>query len=152
MSKIFEFFADTTRESVKQQGFTSAIDEGLTASELRELEMQHLRPESVPKPVTKAKDPIEDRTVKIRFGSDEDLAFFKKFIRTHQYQGLNTYDTGIIIDLLRMLDRDGIKYSRSGRYFYYESKNGRVIKAFRRMRNVRKKGGKTGKRRVIQRV
>jgi len=130
MAGITKFISDKSREKSIIEQFNLLLKKAKTVKEIREIEMRLLRPEPIRKyQGTKAAiSPFKRRSVLVVFPNEGHINRLAKFMRLSTYQGNNTHDVELFIELFSLLESGRIKWRPKKKKFYFKTKKGKEIK------------------------
>ena len=109
---ISELFGKGGRETNVMERFAAAI-KGKDASEVRIIEMTLLKPTAITPYTgpTMGRSDYEKRSITMAFKSEEDVDRLGKYIRINKFSHNNTYDVGILMEVLRLLESGRLRWS-----------------------------------------
>lgn len=122
---ITTFVSKKSREQNVMAKFEKLI-RGKSDKEIREIEMQLLKPAPVPayrgpKPV---RADFKRRSLRLAFPNKSAIKRWAKWIRISQYVENNTHDVAIFMELLKLLENDRLAWDPKKKRFYVLSRKG----------------------------
>lgn len=118
--KIFE---QEKQEKFNFKRYLKAID-GKGQDEQRKIEMALLRPEPIPqytgpKP---RQSKFKSRTITLTFPNASDIKRLGSFVKINTYIDANTYDVGMFVEMMNLLEDDTLRWDPNKKSFYIEEK------------------------------
>lgn len=97
---------------------------------LRDLEMHLLKPSVIPKykGPKSGKTNFEKCSLLFVFPSPQSIARLSKFITINTYMENNTYNVEFLMELIKLMERERIKWNSISKKFYMVTKTGKKIK------------------------
>jgi len=102
-----------------------------TKEQIREIEIQLLKPEPIPfynYKKDKRQNAIDKKTISLILPDVKYLDLWSRHFRISKHIKNNSYDTAFIVKILQLIDKNRIQFDSSRNEYYLISKNNRKIK------------------------
>lgn len=118
---ISDFLGKRVRSRVER--FQEAVEKGVSKEERRHLEATLLTPDKIPEytgeePPLSAAKPLSNRTVMLVFGHEDHMELFAKHFKVSRKPSLSVTDNGILLALLKGLERGDLIYDEKNKQIY----------------------------------
>ena len=127
---ISTFVTKKKREMSLMKKFYSVAAKTKSKEELRELELQLLRPKPIQKytgPTVGRKD-FAKRCIRLTFPKKEWIRRWMKMFRVNSYVEYNTWDIDFIMELLVKLESGRLIWSKKRKCYYLKTRDGRKVR------------------------
>lgn len=130
MGEITKFISKKSREESTIEHFNKIIEKAKSKQEIRKIEMKLLKPKPIESYRGKKSgmSTFQKKSLVVVFKTPEPINDLSKIIKINQYISNNTYDTDIILELLRLIKTERIEWNVKKKKFYLKTMNGRRIR------------------------
>lgn len=131
MAGITEFIDKTkrTHDESREKHFENLIKDKST-KEIRKIEQALLKPKSIDtyKGPKSGKSGFEKRSITITFPNSEYIKKIGKFMRINTYMKNNTYDTKLLVEIIKLMEGGRLRWNKRQECFYFKERVGRRVR------------------------
>jgi len=129
MADISKFIGRKSQQESIIEKFTKLI-EGKSKEEIREIEMNLLKPEPIPfynqKKDHKTNNPVHQKSITVTFSDVKYIDLWEKYFKISRNIKNNTYHVGFLIELFRLLEQGKLEYDEKKNRYYRKLSDGRL--------------------------